>query len=199
MFDVFRCMGVPVSLRRLVKALYRDLVTAVDFAGETVAELALSSGIKQVCSLSGTLFALAFDPMIRRYLANITLASSKLCAFADDISLAIARLATQVRAILERFDQWALASALHLNPAKCVLIPARGIQEAVSPLAGFPKYSGMHVASHGKYLGIEIGPDAATYQWAEVLAKARARVADVRLQGQSMAVRIDFYNCYITS
>lgn len=108
-----------------MEALYKNLVIVVDFTGETVAELAMTSGIKQGCPLSGTFFALALDLMVWKYSATITLASSRLCAFADDIGLAIARMATQLRAILELFDQWALASALHLNPSKCVLIPAR--------------------------------------------------------------------------
>lgn len=120
MFAVLRRIGVPGPLLRLVKGLYTDLVTAADFGGEAVADLAMTSGIKQGCPLSGALFALALNPIIRRYLASLTLVSSKFCAFADDIGLAIARMALQLGAILELFDQWALASALHVNLAKCV-------------------------------------------------------------------------------
>lgn len=62
----------------------------------------------------------------------------------------------------------------------------------------FPVYDEMAVATHGKFLGVMVGPGAAEHQWAEVPAKAKARFNDVRLQGHSRAARANLHNCYMT-
>lgn len=57
-------------------------------------------GKGQGCPVSRTLFALTFDPLARRCTSTVTRASLRLCAFVDDIGLAMQRLATQMRGIL---------------------------------------------------------------------------------------------------
>lgn len=60
--------GEPQDLAAfVVAALYKNSVTEVDLAGERVASMQMDSGIKRGGrGLSGTLFALALDPMIWR-------------------------------------------------------------------------------------------------------------------------------------
>lgn len=84
-------------------------------------------------------FAITLDPLIRRYLCTITLASSKLRAFADDVGLALLWLAAQLGAVVFLFTQWARASAFRLNPAKCVIIPAGDVEQAKGALGFFPE------------------------------------------------------------
>lgn len=150
MFSVLERLRLPLILLSVVYALYHDLTTAVVFVGETVAEMRMDSGIKQGSPLSGALFALALDTMVRRYLAELTMASSRLCAFADDVGVAMWDMARQLRELMESFAEWACACALHLTMQKCLLIPD----------------------------------------------KARGRVADIRMQRQSMAARVYLFKAY---
>lgn len=48
-------------------------------------------------------------------------------------------------------------------------------------------------------LGVVVGPAAMQTQWDEALVKARRQVADMRMQGQSMAARVYLYNAYAAS
>lgn len=61
----------------------------LSFAGEVAGRIPLASGITQRCPLSCTLFALGLDPLLRRYMSSITMASSRICAFADDLALVL--------------------------------------------------------------------------------------------------------------
>lgn len=126
-------------------AVEQHEVAEVIYAGERVAELPMASGIKQGSPLSGTLFAIMLNPLIRRYLFTGTLASTQLCAFADDIGLALARLVVQLGLVIALFERWAAASSLRLNPNKCMLIPARDLARGHEELQAFPRSAEMHV------------------------------------------------------
>lgn len=70
MFAVLWAMRLPTGLLHLIEELYRDLDTGVLLNGAEVCRIKLASGIKQGCPLSGTLFALCLDPLIRLYGTN---------------------------------------------------------------------------------------------------------------------------------
>lgn len=88
------------------------------------------------------------------------MANSRLCAFADDVGVALRDSERQLREALELFAEWDRASALRLNMQKCFLIPvgppggARAVVEAITICAG------LQIAHSGKYLGIIVGPTA---------------------------------------
>lgn len=65
MWRVLEEMQVPEELIQVVRMLYKDLVTHILCKGRVVGEFPMTSGIKQGCPLSGTLFALSLDPLIR--------------------------------------------------------------------------------------------------------------------------------------
>lgn len=104
MLAVLRRMCVLDALIAFVSALYTDLVKDVDFAGQSVGSLPMRFGSMQGCLLSGTLFALTLDALIRRCMGTIMFASSRLCAVVDDMRLVLARLASQLGAVLSLFD-----------------------------------------------------------------------------------------------
>lgn len=44
-------------------------------------QISIPAGIEQDCQLSGTIFAIALDPLAQAHLAATTLRSSKICSF----------------------------------------------------------------------------------------------------------------------
>lgn len=141
-------MGVRRTSPNLVVALYKDQVTVVVFAAESITPMKMDSGIQQGCPLSGTPFALNLDRQVRRCIHTLTRASSRLCAFADDMGSATAQLAEQLQPITELFDGWAHASALAPNPAKCVLTSVGDSHAAQTLFQGILEYSSIHVKMH---------------------------------------------------
>lgn len=164
MFAVLHRMGVPSALICFVSALYEELVEGIHFKGGCVGRMPMSLGIQQGCPRSCTRFALTLDPLVRSYISNATLASSRLCAFEDDIGLALARLPAQLGLVRCPFDRWSRASALRLNPRKWMLIAAGCKDAARQVLMQYPRYSGMKLQDFGKYLGVMVGLGVQVHQ-----------------------------------
>lgn len=135
--------------------------TEISYTGQVVGGFPVLSGIKQGCPLSRTLFALTLDPLTRMYFFTLTLHSSWICAFADDIGLALLNVYEQLACILRIFARWALAIGLTLKVPKCVLIPLfLDVGDLLRWLATLAYFSTMAVQDYGRYLGVEIGPGA---------------------------------------
>lgn len=80
---------------RSVHGLYDNFTTLL-FCEQEVATSLVTSGRTQGCPLGGTLFALALDPLVRRFLAHSVLSSVRFTVFADDMALAIECLRKQL-------------------------------------------------------------------------------------------------------
>ena len=100
----------------LIKELYKGCLCNILFAGAVCTVILVESGIKQGCPASGSLFALAADPLIRFMLAESALKWSRILAYADDLALVCWRLDEQLPVVLEILCVWGLATALKLNP-----------------------------------------------------------------------------------
>lgn len=81
--------GIPTGIRRIIRQLYADCDSLLLFSGEVVVgEMPITSGIKQRCPMSGSLFALSVDPFLRRLLTRSLVGLSRLMAYADDLAIA---------------------------------------------------------------------------------------------------------------
>lgn len=60
--------------------------------GTVVATVQLQRGVKQGCPLSGTLFALAVDPLLRRLVEGGGPLKHKVFAYADDLAIVLRTL-----------------------------------------------------------------------------------------------------------
>ncbi len=83
----------------------------------------VSSGILQGCPLSGTLFVLCLDPMLRNINATIEfrdLAVTRACA--DDIGASLQAL-RHLALYFPIFERMRLIAKLTLKPSKCVIVP----------------------------------------------------------------------------
>lgn len=155
MWRVFETMGLPIEMLRVIKLLYDELFTEILYKGQIVGKFPIPSGIKQGCPLFGTIFALTLDPLIRHYLSELTLRSSCICAFADDIGLALLNVYKQLPSVMRTFGLWARATGLRLKMPKCVLIPLFTDTAALHRwLAAQVDVQEMAVRDYGRYLGI---------------------------------------------
>lgn len=200
MWAVLEAMGLPDEMLQVIKLLYHELYAEILYKGQVVGGFPILSGIKKGCPLSGALFALTLDPLIRRYLSELALRSSCICAFADNIGLALLNVYAQLPPVLRIFALWARATGLQLKIPKCVLIPLfDGIGDLQAWLARQPEIRDVAVQSFGRYLGIEVGPGAHDAQWGEVVRKMRGRIGEIRNAGKSLAARVFMFNSYVSS
>ena len=64
-FFVLEKAELPEFICRLVRMMYCDSTTHVEFAGKNRGQLVMARGVRQGCSAIGSLFAMAFDPIFR--------------------------------------------------------------------------------------------------------------------------------------
>lgn len=143
----------------------------VDVSDALCADLLLTGerkpngGMKQGCPLSCTAFVLCLDPPFRRHMFQVTYASSRLCAFVDDVGIALLNLRDELLA------EWEAASALCLNTRRWVTVWNRRTAEAM--VRSWPLHCDMKVMRSAKELRVRLVPGASTNQWGEVVAKVR--------------------------
>lgn len=106
-------MRMPERLLQLIQARYRQSTMVFEVVlGTPVAEIWVASGIRQACSLSGSLLVLALD-WLRRLLAAATL-----FAYADDLAAVLGRLRAELPHLLIVLRRWARVSGLPRKAAE---------------------------------------------------------------------------------
>lgn len=110
--------------------------------------------------MSGTLWALAYDPTARPILAGIPRILGRLGVFGDDLGL------------------W-----LRIHVGRGAGPSGQGTSESPSTVREefrlFAMFSDMEVVRHGRYLVFFVGPGAADHAWAATVGKCRNRVRHV--------------------
>lgn len=136
---------------------------------------------------------------MRRYLASVRLASSRICAFADDLAIVLASIAQQLPEIIVLFGALTRATGLTLHARKCLLIPLRHDMLPQEFASTYPFFGGIAIQDIGKYLGVYVGPGAPQLQWVEVLRMMRLRIEDIRVSRMGIPARAYMHNCYVAS
>lgn len=199
LFAVLEEIGINPYLRNLILALYNNLVTTVYFGGCELDGINITSGIKQGCPLSGSIFAIAADPLIRAYLAATTMQSSRIGVFADDIALALRHLDRHLGIVMHLFRRWRGASGLSLKVSKCCIVMGTDERERYeAALASCPDAHGMQLSTHAVYLGIDIGPAGPAHQWQAVQRKIASCTPDAA-GAPSLTGRTLLFNTHIAS
>lgn len=164
MWAAINALGVCTEFHSLLHVLYFELITTVFFDNSELNTIKIAAGIKQGCPLSGTLFAIAVDPLVRAHL-DITLHYATICLFADDVALVLRCLRTPLGPLLVQMTAWHTASGLGLKHPKCVIIMLYGDEETYKNIVDqHPEAAGMRIARAATYLGIEVGPEGHNQQ-----------------------------------
>lgn len=100
LFRVLALMQLLAHVVALVRNMCRGNTTIFEVSGSPVAEVAVASGVRQGCPLSGSLFALALDPLLCRAMAHRMLASARLFVGADDLAVVLRRLRAELPELL---------------------------------------------------------------------------------------------------
>jgi hypothetical protein len=201
-FMVLAAMHIPCGFIGAIRQLYACCWAMLVFNGAELGSILIESGIKQGCPLSGSIFALAIDPLIRYLLHTSVLGSICITAFADDIAIVVANLFVMLPNILDTFRQWAQATNLCLNGKKSVIIPlwtfdVGMIFRWLRYMA--PDFSMCSISSCAKYLGIVFGPGADLIQWSPVEHKVLARAAEASFVGFGLIDRMVHFKMHGTS
>jgi hypothetical protein len=202
-FLVLDAMLVPLQITDSIRKLYNACSARMMFNGNLVGNIQILSGIKQGCPMSGSIFALAIDPLIRRILAMSVLHSIRITAFADDIAIVIANVFLQLPGIIRVFVLWEGATALKLNSKKTAFLPLwlsfdeamlrRWLRHSV------PAIASCSVGNCAKYLGLMLGPGATDHQWTHVASKVLVRAADANFAAHGIAAKLRHFRLHGTS
>nr|KAG5694275.1 hypothetical protein BaRGS_031993 [Batillaria attramentaria] len=125
LWNIMKSYGIPEKLIRMVKLMYDDFECAVIDEGEQTRWFKITTGVKQGCVMSGFLFLLAIDWIMRqtterhRHGIRWDLTSTlEDLDFADDIALISSKF-EHIQAKTDRLVENAGRVGLRLNSAKC--------------------------------------------------------------------------------
>ena len=132
---IMRQYGIPGKLIRMVQALYKDFQCCVIDDNETTDWFPVMTGVKQGCCMSGFLFLLAIDWVMRRTVEGgrtgirwkfMTVLED--LDFADDIAL-LSSTMNHLQQKTGRLEENAAMVGLKLNDKKCKVIKANSKNE----------------------------------------------------------------------
>jgi hypothetical protein len=167
-------------LRHMITSMYESNTCDLVFRGQVVPGFRVLCGVRQGCPLSGSLFALAFHPILVSLSDALFKAAMNvghdIFGYADDLALVLYDLWRLLPALDRALQVVAAAAGLHINWRKVQLIPLwRNPSFAMmrSRLsATCPRWKPSQLTLSAKYLGIQVGPGVSdTSAFAAPLAK----------------------------
>lgn len=157
-------MGVPGWLSRGLRATYDDACIMVMFNEAPYSDcvVALRRGIEHGCPVSGALWSVLFDPIVRRPVASLPPQGYSLACFADDLAAALCNALIGLRALIPVLLETGAAEGLILHAGKPKLLSFSSVSDFAlrRALADVPVASSFEVVREGVYLGVPIGTGA---------------------------------------
>ena len=150
-------MGFPLGLILALQVFYNDCTHTFVFKRLVFKSIVTLSGIKQGCPMSGSIFALCIDPLIRCIQPFCPTVIMR--AFADDIGIAIASIFDSLAILCRIFRHFGPISGLFLKPPKRILIPH--LASLTPSFSAYlkdhvPEWATFKVRLCGRYLGFFI-------------------------------------------
>ena len=201
-FMVLTFIGVPSNVINAVRLLYTNNKHNILFGGSCHKGFTVLAGMKQGCPLSGVLFAIVADILVRALVWRIPPQLGIVRAYADDIAIVLCNAFIVLPALVVLYEKWELASGMILNKRKCVAVPLGWTSlESFSIL--LREYAGnwadFEVALCAKYLGVYIGPGSTMKSFAAPMKKYEARCRSIRAMGMGLTTTISLYNMFAAS
>ena len=198
LFIVLHALRPPAWFLNFVKILYTDNF-AVNHSGQH--KFWILAGILQGCGLSGSLFALSFDPFlsaIEQSIDNRNFGQTRACA--DDVGSALKALG-HLKRIAIVFGWAAECASLCLNLLKTILVPlgAPCTPTVIDAIRNWlqlnlPQWTQVKIQDQAKYLGFILGPKAGESSWHAPFAKFKDRVSAIALATKGPTINLHTYN-----
>ena len=196
---VMKKIGLPPGMRDAVAELHRE-PWAISRDGSSKG-FPLQSGTLQGDPMASTVFIWSFEATLR-WLRAKGQSGNELYACADDVLILLRRLQNLVW-VASIFRHTALATGLHLNVAKCAVIPlwslaapqiVENVRVAISRLC--PDWLAAPVVSTSVYLGLPFGPGATEVMaWSGPLCKLRRRTTEINETCSAPTLAAQLWNC----
>ncbi|GBN16737.1 Retrovirus-related Pol polyprotein from type-1 retrotransposable element R2 [Araneus ventricosus] len=123
--DALEACAVGPAFVDVITDIYTNSSTKVLSESGNTEYIPIMSGVKQGCPISGILFDICIDPVIREIQG--TNSEHSILAFADDVCL-IAKSPQELQVMLDRIDVLFSALNLSLNPRKSVSFHLSGVK-----------------------------------------------------------------------
>ena len=182
-------MGCPEWLVRAVKALYIDSTARLAIGGLRGVTISITSGIKQGCPMSGSLWCLVFDP-ITRALVELVGEDGSLSAFADDIGVPVGDIIRALLVLVPVLGPIAAATCLKfkwkkthiVNFSKFLFSSSRSRLGRRCRRLLEPRFAILL----RRYLGFLVGPCAKDHAWEAPCRKLLERARHIKSLGLSL-------------
>ena len=198
LFQALHHMGLPPNIIYALHQLYQHNYCHIHINGATHAGFTITSGIKQGCPASGSMFALALHPFLKYLASHLPPPRTVTLAFADDIAIVPTDLLQALVRLVKCLATLASATNLHLNASKTTIVPLRHTTTQVRAfiLDNIPSLLNSKLADFGKYLGVCVGPAARCHQWDTALPKYTTRYLQTRSLPTDFFHRLLHYHTY---
>ncbi len=153
-------------LNHMITSMYADTSCDIVIRGSVLPGFRVLCGVRQGCPLSGSLFALAFHPIIVSLSNSLYRVSMHIghdiFAYADDLALVLYEFWRLLPALDQALADVAAGAGLRINWQKVQLIPLwwhadlELVKRRIS--ATCPRWKPSKLAMTAKYLGILVGP-----------------------------------------
>lgn len=188
MFLALERAGTPQQVLRLVRRLYAQNHMEVGVGKAEPMIIQITHGIKQGCSASASICAICFEPVLRALWVAMGASPCRVLSFADDVGLALSRVAEQLRRLRSLFEILERAVSLALNGTKTKVIAMNAEAAAAarreSRLADSP-LSGMGIVSSARYLCFMVMAEGIE-AWEALVANLESRIQWIKMLGGFM-------------
>ena len=198
---VLHWLDVPLGIKNFVHCLYCGVQTFLKHASRAEFMCAVHSGVLQGCPLASLLFVLAIDPFLCMFYNVVESQSIGVVrACADDIAIVLKTLDDLIN-VFQIFHEAEVCAGLVLKPKKCFIIPlfsalSDSVVYNIRALltSSLPAWQDFNIVATAEYLGIWLGPNAASRNWTTPLGKQHDRVNAIASAAPPTALAIGIYN-----
>ena len=201
-WEALTCIGIPASPINALRCFYAGNRHEIKIDGQYYPSFTATSGMRQGCPLSGILFALCADLLLRR-IGGLLSGASIVRGYADDTAIVLDDYLIYLPSLSIIFHEFALISGLSLNVSKTIFIPlwhytsSRSVRNLLRECV--PAWANFAIATTGRYLGFVVGPGNQESSWDSVLAKYDRRVLQWASRCSGLLMSILAYKFYIHS